>query len=93
MKRLGLEPTTILDYSKPLSNFAVHFRGQNRTEQHRNLDLRICTGKICTLDLVSALRNFVQKLWRTITKLKNDLFFMRFLQKKEFLKSDQNYPS
>ena len=66
LERLGFEPTTVLDYSKPLSNFTGHFRGQNRTEQHRNLDLRVRTGKVCTLNLVSALRIFAQKLWRTL---------------------------
>ena len=61
LERLEFEPTTVLDYSKPLSNFTGHFRGQNRTEQHRDLDLRVRTEKVCTLDLVSALRNFAQR--------------------------------
>ena len=62
LERLGFEPTTVLDYSKPLSNFTGHFRGQSRTKQHRNLDLWVRIGKICTLDLVLALRNFAQRL-------------------------------
>ena len=66
LERLGFEPITVLDYSKPLSNFTGHFRGQNRTEQHGNQDLRVRTGKVCILNLVSALRTFAQKLWRTI---------------------------
>ena len=57
LESLGFEPTTVLDYSAPLG----HFRGQNRTEQHRDLDLRVRTEKVCTLDLVSALRNFAQR--------------------------------
>ena len=62
LDRLGFESTTVLDYSKPISNFKAHFRGQNGTEQHRNQDLRVRTGKVCTLNLVSALRVFAQKL-------------------------------
>ena len=61
LESLRFEPTTVLDYSKPLNNFTGHFRGQNRTEQHRDLDLRVRTEKVCTLDLVSALRNFAQR--------------------------------
>ena len=33
VERLGFEPTTVLDYSKPLSNFTGHFGGQDRTGQ------------------------------------------------------------
>ena len=33
VKRLGFEPTNVLDYSKPLSNFTGHFRGQDRIAQ------------------------------------------------------------
>ena len=45
MKSLGFEPKTVLDYSKPLSNFKGYFRGQNTTEEHRNLNLRVCIRK------------------------------------------------
>ena len=31
LESLGFEPTTVLDYSKPLSNFRGHFGGQDRT--------------------------------------------------------------
>ena len=61
LKSLGFEPTTVLDYSKPLSNFRGHFGGQGRTGQGTNLYLRVRTGKDYILDLVSALRMFVQK--------------------------------
>ena len=74
LKSLGFEPTTVLDYSKPLSNFTGHFRGQNRTEHHRDLDLYVRTEKVCTLDLVSALRNFAQRS----AKLKPNLMYRPF---------------
>ena len=61
LESLGFEPTTVLDYSKPLSNFRGHFGGQDRTGQGRNLYLRVRTGKDYILDLVSALRMFAQK--------------------------------
>ena len=61
LESLGFEPTTVLDYSKPLSNFRGHFSGQDRTGQGRNLYLRVRTGKDYILDLVSALRMFAQK--------------------------------
>ena len=35
LESLGIEPTTVLDYSKPLSNFRGHFGGQDRTGQDR----------------------------------------------------------
>ena len=66
LERLGFEPTTVLDYSKPLSNFTGHFGGQDRIGQHRDLDLRVRTGKDCPLDLFSCLRMFAQRLWKTI---------------------------
>ena len=61
LERLRFEPTTVLDYSKPLSNFRGHFRGQGRTGQGGNLHLRVRTEKVYILDLVSALRMFAQK--------------------------------
>ena len=61
LESLGFEPTTVLDYSKPLSNFRGHFRGQRRTGRGRNLYLRVRTGKDYMLDLVSALTMFAQK--------------------------------
>ena len=61
LESLGFEPTTVLDYSKPLSNFRGHFGGQDRTGQGRNLCLRVRTGKDYILDLVSALRMFALK--------------------------------
>ena len=66
LERLGFKPTTVLDYSKPLSNFRGHFRGQGRTGRGRNLYLRVRTGKDYMLDLVSALRMFAQKSWKTL---------------------------
>ena len=60
VESLGFEPTTVLDYSKPLSNFTGHFGGQDRTGQHRDLDLHVRTGKVCPLDLLSCLQMFAQ---------------------------------
>ena len=61
LESLGFEPTTVLDYSKPISNFGGHFGGQGRTGQGRNLYLRVRTGKDYILDIVSALRMFAQR--------------------------------
>ena len=61
LERLGFEPITILDYSKPLSNFRGQFGGQGTTGQERDLYLSVRTGKDNTLQLVSALRVFAQK--------------------------------
>ena len=61
LKRLRFEPTIVLDYSKSLSNFRGHFRGQGRTGQGRNLFLHVRNGKDYILDLVSALQMFAQK--------------------------------
>ena len=61
LKSLGFELTTVLDYSKPLSNFRGQFGGQGTTGQERDLYLSVRTGKDNTLQLVSALRMFAQK--------------------------------
>ena len=44
LERLGFEPITILDYSKPLSNFRGHFGGQGTTGQQRGQCLSVRTG-------------------------------------------------
>ena len=61
LESLGFEPTTVLGYSKPLSNFRGQFGGQGTTGQERDLYLSVRTGKDNTLLLVSALRMFAQK--------------------------------
>ena len=61
LESLGFELTTVLDYSKPLSNFRGQFGGQGTTGQERDLYLSVRTGKDNTLQLVSALRMFAQK--------------------------------
>ena len=43
LERLGFEPTTILDYSKLLSNFRDHFGGQGTTGQEKNQCLHVRT--------------------------------------------------
>ena len=71
LERLGFEPTTFLDYSKPLSNFRGQFGGQGTIGQERDLYLCVRTGKDNTLQLVSALRMFAQKPLKSlkITKI------------------------
>ena len=54
-ERLGFEPTSVLDYSKPLNNFRGQFGGQGTTGQERDLYLSVRTGKDNTFLLVSAL--------------------------------------
>ena len=44
LERLEFEPTTILDYSKLLSNFRGHFGGQGTTAQQRGQCLSVRTG-------------------------------------------------
>ena len=44
LDRLEFEPITILDYSKPLSNFRGHFGGQGTTGQQRGQCLSVSTG-------------------------------------------------
>ena len=44
LERLVFEPTTILDYSKLLSNFRVHFGGQGTTGQQRGQCLSVRFG-------------------------------------------------
>ena len=61
LESVGFEPTTVLGYSKPLSNFRGQFGGQGTTGQERDLYLSVCTGKDNTLQMVSALRMFAQK--------------------------------
>ena len=61
VEKLEFEPTTFLDYSKPLSNFRGQFGGQGTAGQERDLYLCVRTGKDNTLQLVSALRMFAQK--------------------------------
>ena len=66
LKSLGFEPTTVLDYSKPLSNFRGQFGGQGTTGQERDLYLCVRTGKDNTLKMVSCFRMLPQKLWKTL---------------------------
>ena len=61
LESLGFEPTTVLGYSNPLSNFRGQFGGQGTTGQERDLYLSVRTGKDNTLQLVSALQMFAQK--------------------------------
>ena len=62
LERLGFEPTTFLDYSKPLSNFRGQFGEQVTTGQERDLYLCVRTGKNNTLQLVSCFRMLPQRL-------------------------------
>ena len=66
MERLGFKPITILDYSKPLSNFRGHFGGQGATGPERDQCLRVRTGMHYNLHLVSCYLMLPEKLWKTL---------------------------
>ena len=76
VKRLGFEPTTVQDYSKPLSNFTGHFRGQDSTETQTYASEVFLFTDACAIALEV---NYDKKI---------DLFFISFQEKKEFFKSD-----
>ena len=66
LERLEFEPTTILNYSKLLSNFRGLFGGQGTTGQERDQCLHVRTRMYSNLHLVSSLPIFAEKLWKTL---------------------------